>query len=152
MLVGGVRHPFARLLSLYFYPGSWTRPRFPGARELSLRFPAKFMRIFARHETPFWDEERFVRLVADTQPMSDYFRDTAGTVRPPDVAISAANINECAAILAERIGIPHLSVPHINRSLRPAEIKRLGASTDLAKFVQESHAVDYTTFEFSLFE
>lgn len=150
LLIGGLRHPLDRMLSLYFYPGNWVRDRVFGGKHLSARGLHRLDPMLIRREKPFWDEDRFTRMVAQQPTMSDYYRAADGHVRLPDVALTANTMEESSRRIAEHLGIDHLQFPHINKSLRPDEVTRLSRSRELAQTVAYAHAEDYDVFNYEL--
>lgn len=152
LLIGGIRHPLSRMLSLYFYPGNWVTQRLPGGYRLNRALPDRLGRMFVEHQTPYWDEERFAAMVADQAPISDYYRSWDGSVRKPDYAVTFQNMSQVAQRLAAHLKVPSIDIPHMNRSLRPAEIERLSNSRDLAEFIASAHRPDYEEFDFDLYD
>lgn len=150
LLIGGQRHPLDRMLSLYFYPGNWVRDRVPGGKRLSKSALHVLTPLLVRREEPYWDEERFLRLIASKPPMSDFYRTGSGQVRVPDVALTSSSLAAAARTIGTHIGVADLEFPHLNRSLRPDEVTRLSRSRELADAVYRAHAEDYSVFGYDL--
>ncbi|WP_374197995.1 hypothetical protein [Microbacterium schleiferi] len=150
LLIGGLRHPLDRMLSLYYYPGNWIKDRIIGGKRLSARGLHRLDPLLIRRETPYWDESRFLRMVAEKPTMSDFYRRADGSVRLPDVRLTASTMTTATRTIAQHLGIDDLRIPHINRSLRPGEVARLSKSRELAELVATAHAEDYNLFDYSL--
>ena len=128
-----VRHPFDRVVSLYFSPHAWRRRNWRG-------------RIVGRK--PKWDPDRFLQLVARTRSAVEMLT-VNGNACTPDYNLRFENLRAdfVEFVSATRVPVDVQRLPHINKTAgTPDAIRRVLNDSSLRKIAEQRFSDDMAYF------